>query len=72
MSGVLLSSTSNRVSLGTGLELRFSLFAGSFDTSFRGTVVRHTEDGFAVQFDALASAQVELLHRALPERVARG
>jgi hypothetical protein len=69
MSGVLLATTSNRASPGTELELRFSLFAGSFDTTFRGTVVRLTEDGFAVQFDTLATAQLELLHRALPERV---
>ena len=54
------------LSIGSDLRLRFSFFAGSFETSFGAKVVRHTRDGFAVQFGSLDPTQRELLRQALP------
>lgn len=56
------------VIVGAGMTLRFSFFAGSFDTPFEAEVVRHTDDGFAVQFRSLDGEQRELLRQALPGR----
>ncbi len=61
-----LASASTRLSVGSGLTMRFSFFVGSFDTPFGASVVRHTDDGFAVQFNALDGRQRDLLRRALP------
>jgi len=66
VSGVLIERASARVDVGGRLELRFSFFPGSFDTRFPANVVRHTPDGFAVQFDVLETDQIRLLNRALP------
>lgn len=65
MSGALIQSPA-RVDVGTQVGLRFSFFPGSFEIEFQGTVVRHSEEGFAVQFVELDEHQLELLHRALP------
>ena len=54
------------LSIGSDLRLRFSFFAGSFETPFGASVVRHTHDGFAVQFSRLDSTRHELLRQALP------
>lgn len=69
-SGVRIAMTarSPQLSVGSGLTLRFSFFAGSFDTPFAANVVRHTDDGFAVQFDTLDGQQRNLLRQALPVR----
>ncbi len=64
-SGVRIASSTRR-SVGSGLTMRFSFFAGSFGTPFGASVVRHTEDGFAVHFNALDGRQRDLLRRALP------
>jgi hypothetical protein len=66
VSGVLIEHASEWVEVGGRLELRFSFFAGSFDTRFPANVVRRTPDGFAVQFDILETDQIRLLNRALP------
>ena len=63
---IALASASTRLSVGSGLTMRFSFFAGSFDTPFGASVVRHTDDGFAVHFNGLDGRQRELLRQALP------
>ena len=63
---IALGSGSARQSVGSGLTMRFSFFAGSFETLFGASVVRHTNDGFAVRFSALDGRQRELLRQALP------
>ncbi len=65
LSGVRIEQASLAVPIETDLRLRFSFFLGSFDTLFRGEVVRHTTDGFAVEFGSLDGAQLEILRRAL-------
>lgn len=66
LSGVRIEGASASVPVGRTLTLRFSFFAGSFDTPLSGRVVRHTGEGFAVAFTALEPAQLDLLQRALP------
>ena len=61
LSGVLIERASVSIAIQTEIRLRFSFFMGSFGTEFRGTVVRHTEDGFAVQFSEMNEAQLEVL-----------
>ena len=68
LSGVLIEHASTSMAIQAEIQLRFSFFSGSFDTVFRGTVVRHTEDGFAVQFVDMGEAQLEVLRRIAPER----
>ncbi len=63
---VAMSYASPPLSIGSDLKLRFSFFAGSFDVAFPANVVRHTAEGFAVQFDPLGSAHRDLLRQALP------
>ena len=53
-------------SLGSEMTLRFSFFVGSFDVAFPANVVRHTPDGFAVQFDQLSRPHRDVLRQALP------
>ncbi len=65
LSGVRIEQVSLAVPIETELRLRFSFFLGSFETLFRGKVVRHTTDGFAVQFGSLDVAQIETLRTAL-------
>ena len=65
LSGVRIEQASVAVPIETELRLRFSFFLGSFQTLFRGKVVRHTTDGFAVQFGSLDAAQLEILRTAL-------
>ncbi len=65
LSGVRIERASLAVPIETELRLRFSFFLGSFETLFPGTVVRHTTDGFAVQFGSIDVAQLEILRRAL-------
>ncbi len=65
VSGVRIEQASLAVPIETELRLRFSFFLGSFETLFRGEVVRRTADGFAVQFGSLDGAQLEILHTAL-------
>lgn len=65
-SGVLIEETTSRLNVGADLTLRFSFGMGSFETPFRGSVVRHTPAGFAVHFSEVGSAQLEVLGRALP------
>ncbi len=69
LSGVLIKQASSPALIGTNLRLRFSFFLGSFATPFRGKVVRHAEDGFAIQFASLDEAEFEVLRRALPPGV---
>jgi hypothetical protein len=66
LSGVLIERVTAPAPIGASLRLRFSFFLGSFDTPFRGQVVRHTDDGFAVQFESLDQAQLDVLRTALP------
>jgi len=63
---VALSYAAPPLSIGTGVRMRFSFFAGSFDLSFAGSVVRHTDEGFAVEFEPLDAAHRDLLRQALP------
>ncbi len=65
LSGVRIEQASLAVPIETELRLRFSFFLGSFETLFRGEVVRRTADGFAVQFASLDEAQLEILRTAL-------
>ena len=65
ISGVSIEHSSRLIAIQTEIRMRFSFFMGSFDTVFRGTVVRHTEDGFAVQFVDMGDAQREVLRRSL-------
>ena len=61
--GVLIEYASTIIPIETEIRLRFSFFEGSFDTEFRGTVIRHTKDGFAVQFGDMGETQLEVLQR---------
>ena len=63
LAGVLIEYASTMIVIETEIRLWFSFFEGSFDTVFRGTVVRHTEDGFAVQFVDMGEAQIAVLQR---------
>jgi hypothetical protein len=65
LSGVLIEQASSTAPIEATLRLRFSFFLGSFATVFRGKVVRHAEEGFAIQFASLEEAQLEILRRAL-------
>ena len=69
VSGVRIENTSKTIGVGNRVAMRFSFFAGSFATSFPGSVVRHTSAGFAVQFDVLGADQIRLLDQALPGEV---
>jgi hypothetical protein len=66
LSGVLIEQATSPAPIGTNLRLRFSFFLGAYQTPFRGKVVRHAEEGFAVQFASLDEAEREVLRRALP------
>ena len=66
LSGALIENISEQQLVGTRLDLRFSFFAGSYETPFAGRVVRLTDRGFAVEFVELDSTQHQLLHNALP------
>ncbi len=62
ISGVRIGRVSVSPAIHTEVRLRFSFFLASVDdTTFQGTVVRHTEDGFAVQFGDMGEAQLEVL-----------
>ena len=63
---VAMNHAAPPVSIGSEVKLRFSFFAGSFDVEFPANVVRHTAEGFAVQFDPLGCAHRDLLRQALP------
>jgi hypothetical protein len=63
--GVLIEQASSPVPIGADLRLRFSFFLGAFETPFRGEVVRHSEEGFALQFGSLDEAQLGVLRTAL-------
>ena len=65
LSGALIEYASTSIPIQTKIRLRFSFFVGSFDTVFRGSVVRQTEDGFAVQFVDMGETQLEVLTRIL-------
>ncbi len=65
LSGVLIEYASTLIPIKTKIGMRFSFFVGSFDTLFQGTVVRHTEDGFAVQFVDMGETQLEVLRKIL-------
>ncbi len=69
LSGVLIGQASSPAPIEANLRLRFSFFLGSFATPFRGKVVRHAEDGFAIQFASLEEAELEILRTALPPGV---
>jgi hypothetical protein len=66
LSGVLIGQTSSPVPIGANLRLRFSFFLGSFATPLSGKVVRHAEEGFAIEFTSLEEAELEILRKALP------
>ena len=65
LSGALIEYASTSIPIKTKIAMRFSFFAGSFDTEFQGSVVRHTEDGFAVQFVDMGETQLEVLRKIL-------
>ncbi len=65
LSGVLIERVSRSIAIQTEIRLRFSFFIGSFDTVFHGTVIRHTEGGFAVQFADMDPVQLDVLRRIL-------
>ena len=65
LSGALIEYASRSIPIKTEVRLRFSFFVGSFDTVFQGTVVRHTEDGFAVHFRDMDEAQLNVLRKFL-------
>ncbi len=65
LSGVRIEHASRSIPIQTEIRLRFSFFIGSFDTEFQGTVIRHTGDGFAVQFGDMDEAQLVVLRRSL-------
>ena len=65
LSGVLIEYASASIPIKTEIGMRFSFFAGSFETVFRGIVIRQTEDGFAVQFVDMSEAQLEILRKVL-------
>ncbi len=69
LSGVLIEQASSPAPIGASLRLLFSFFQGSFETPLRGKVVRHAEDGFAIQFASLEEAQLKILRTALPPGV---
>ena len=64
-SGVRIAHASISMAVQAQIRLRFSFFMGSFHTVFRGTVVRDTEEGFALQFGDMGEAQLEVLRRVL-------
>ena len=66
-SGARLEDVSASLEQGATAWLRCSFFLGSFDVELKGSVVRHTETGFAVEFRDLGKAQVGLLRSILPE-----
>ena len=65
LSGVRIEHASRFMAIQTEIRLRFSFFVGSFGTVFRGTVVRHTGNGFAVQFGDMDEVQLVVLRRSL-------
>ncbi len=65
VSGVLIEPASRSPAIQTEIRLRFSFFIGSFDTVFQGTVVRHTRDGFAVQFGDMDGFQLGVIRRII-------
>ncbi len=66
-SGARLEDVSTCLERGATTWLRCSFFLGSFDVELKGSVVRHTGTGFAVEFRDLGKAQVGLLRSILPE-----
>ena len=65
-SGLRIEAASVEAPLGTELRIRASYFAGSSEVTLHGRVVRHTEGGFAVQFENLPFEAQELLNQILP------
>ncbi len=65
-SGALIVNASELLPVGTRLEVRFSFFPGSFETTFVGRVVRHSEHGFALEFSSLDEPRRHVLRTALP------
>ena len=65
LSGVLIGQATSPPPIGASLRLRFSFFLGSFETPFRGKVVRQAEEGFAIQFAGLEESEREILRTAL-------
>ena len=66
LSGVLIKHPSKSMAIQTEIRLRFSFFMGSSGTEFCGTVVRHTEDSFAVQFVDMGKAQHLVIRLSAP------
>ena len=66
VSGVLIEHASALLPIGTQVEVRFSFFPGSFDTTFVCHVVRQTEHGFALVFSGLDEPRRKVLKTALP------
>ena len=66
-SGARIEMVSSHPPQGTRLQLRPSLFPGSYETELTADVVRETHrGGFAVRFMNLDESQLRLLNRALP------
>ncbi len=65
LSGALIEYASTSIPIQTKIRMRFSFFIGSFDTVFWGIVVRHTEDGFAVEFVDMGESQLAVLRKIL-------
>ncbi len=69
-SGLRIEDVSTRLEDGDGVRVRCSFFfVGSFDVELKGSVVRQTETGFALQFLDLGTGQLRLLDALLPYAV---
>jgi hypothetical protein len=64
LSGALLGSTSIRPQLGAAVKILFATPGVGRSTNLNGTVARHTETGFAIQFLAANDALRELVAEA--------
>ena len=69
LSGASLMRCSESVKVGEILDLRFSLFIGSFAIPFPVVVVRELPDGFAARFLGLGTDRAAVLLRGLREVV---
>ena len=64
LSGALLESASIQPQLGAAVEILFTTRGAGKSTEINGTVARHTETGFAIQFLAANDALRELIAEA--------
>ena len=65
-SGVCIRRANTPVEEGDVLQIRFSIFPGSFSIVFHGEVVRKTPDGFEIRFVDLGPQHLEVLRQVPP------